>query len=87
VYSLSQVEIEATEPTVSTVIILVDLETLRQTQLSQPIASYLHPVRWTEDNTAVLFTIPDQNGTWKIDLATGELLRVAAASFIGILEL
>lgn len=86
VYALSQIEIEATEPTVRTVIMLVDLQTSTQRQLSDPLDTYLRPIRWTEDNTAVLFGMPDRNGTWKIDIVTGELVRVANATYIGILQ-
>jgi len=86
VYALSQVEISATEPDVRTVIMLVDLENLTQTQLSQPITSYLRAMRWTEDNTAVLFTIPGRNGTWKMLLETGELERISTANYIGVIE-
>lgn len=86
VYALSQVEINATEPTVRTVIMLVDLENLTQSQLSQPITSYLNPLRWTEDNSAVLFSIPERNGTWKMLLDTGELERIATVNYVGIIE-
>lgn len=85
IYALSQVEINSVEASVRTVIMLINLETYTQTQLSQPITSYLHMMRWTEDNTAVLVTISDRNGTWKLNLATGELSRIAESTYIGTL--
>jgi hypothetical protein len=86
VYALSQVDIRTTPITIKTVLMLVDLERMSQAQLSEPIRSYVYPIKWTEDNTAILFIIPDHNGTWKIDLNSGELLRVAEASYVGVLE-
>lgn len=86
VYALSQVEINSIEPLVRSVIMMVNLETMTQTQLSQPITNYLQPLFWTENNTAVLMSIPGRNGTWKIDLSTGELLRIAANTYIGLIE-
>lgn len=86
VYVLSQVEINSTEPNIRTVMMLVNLETLTQTQLSQPIPNYLQPLRWTEDNSAVLVSILGRNGTWKVDLLSGELLRIATNTYIGLIE-
>lgn len=86
VYVLSQVEINSTELNVRTVMMLVNLETLTQTQLSQPITNYLQPLGWTEDNTAVLVSILGRNGTWKIDLFSGELRRIATNTYIGLIE-
>lgn len=86
VYALSQVELASTENTVRTIIMLVNLETFTQEQLSQPINAYINPKRWTEDNTSILFTMSQSNGTWKIDLVNRELERIASASYIGVLE-
>jgi hypothetical protein len=86
VYALSQVEIGTTPLIVRTVLILINLQSMTQIQLSEPISSYIHPVKWTEDRSAILLTIPERNGTWKINLDTGELVRVAEATFIGVLE-
>ena len=85
VYALSQVEINANEPSVRTVMMLIDLQARTQRQLTEPITSYLEAIHWTEDNTAILVRIPDRDGTWKIDLTTGELLRIATATFIGMI--
>lgn len=87
VYAMSQVPNFSEAPDeVRTILISVNLDTMAQEQLSDPITRYLRPIRWTEDNTAILFTSPDRDGTWKINLDDGELTRVAEATFIGILN-
>lgn len=83
VYALSQVEIGSNESSIRTVMMLVDLQTRTQQQLTEPITSYLQPIAWTEDNTAILVRIPDRDGTWKIDLIAGNLRRIATATLIG----
>lgn len=87
VYALSQVQnFGAPNQSVETVFMRVDLLAMTQETLSDPITTYIHPVRWTEDNTAILFTSSQQNGTWKIELATRRLKKVAEATFIGTLS-
>lgn len=86
VYALSQIEnFGATNQSVRTVFALVDLLTLTQRALTEPILTYVTPVRWTEDNSAILFTSPQQSGTWKVAVADGALTLVADATFIGTL--
>jgi len=87
VYALSQVRGFGTaEQIVRTVFILVDLLTLEQEIINNPITTFVHPVAWTEDNTALLFTSNQQNGTWKINLEDGQLVKVANAIYIGRLR-
>jgi len=87
VYALSQVRgFGTTEQIVRTVFILVDLLTLEQEIINNPITTFVHPVAWTEDNTALLFTGNQQNGTWKINLEDGQLVKVANATYIGRLR-
>lgn len=87
VYALSQIEnFGAVNQSVRTVFVLVDLETMTQGALTQPITTYVHPIRWTEENTAVLFTSPQINGTWKISLEDGLLIKVADATYLGLLR-
>lgn len=87
VYALSQVRGFGTvEQIVRTVFILVDLLTLEQEIINNPITTFVHPVAWTEDNTALLFTSEQQNGTWKINLEDGQLVKVANATYIGRLR-
>jgi hypothetical protein len=87
VYALSRVEnFGAPDQTLETVFMHVDLNALTQETLTDPITTYIHPVRWTEDNTAILFTSPQQNGTWKIDLRDRTLKKVAEVAFLGTLN-
>ena len=87
VYALSQVRGFGTiEQIVRTVFIQVDLLTLEQAIINNPITTFVHPVAWTEDNTAILFTSEQQNGTWKINVEDGQLVKVANASYIGRLH-
>jgi len=87
VYALSQVRGFGTaEQIVRTVFIQVDLLTLEQEIINNPITTFVHAVAWTEDNTAILFTSDQQNGTWKINLADGQLVKVADAAYIGRLH-
>jgi hypothetical protein len=87
VYAMSQVpNFGSSSTAVRSILMSVNLDTLEQEQLSDPITRYLRPVRWTEDNTAVLFVSPDLAGTWKINLADGLLTQVAQATFIGVLN-
>ncbi len=86
VYALSQVEINSTESDVRTVMMLVNLDTLTQTQLSEATTSYLQALHWTEDNTAVLVSMAGRNGTWKLELATGEFFQIARNIYVGSIE-
>ncbi|MDQ7036122.1 MAG: hypothetical protein Q9P01_15190 [Anaerolineae bacterium] len=87
VYAMSQVpNFSVSPPEIRTVLMSVNLDTMTQEQVSDPITRYLRPIRWTEDNSAILFISPDRDGIWKINLADGELTRVAEATFIGVLH-
>jgi hypothetical protein len=87
VYALSRVENFGT-PTqsVRTVFVLVDILAGTQTPLTDPITTYVHPVHWTEQNTAIVFTSPQLNGTWKISLSDRELKRVAEETYLGMMR-
>ncbi len=74
------------EQTVRTVFVRVNLLTLEQLIVSRPIAAFVHPIKWTEDNTAILFTGEGRNGTWKLDLQSGQVAKVAAAAYLGHLH-
>lgn len=86
VYALARISSFGTpQQSIQTVFVMVDLNTMTQTTLTNPITTFVRPVEWTEDNTAVLFTSPNQNGTWKINLRDGRLERVAEAAYLGTL--
>jgi hypothetical protein len=63
---------------------LVDLEAMTQKPLTDPITTFVEPLMWTEDNSAIIFTSRQRDGTWKINLADGRLDRVADATYMGI---
>jgi hypothetical protein len=87
-YALGQVRNFGTpNQTLQTVFVLVDLLTMTQRPLVEPINTLIRPVAWTEDNTAVLFTSPMRNGTWKLNIADDTLQAVAEAAYIGVIGL
>ncbi len=87
VYALSQIENFGTpDQRISTIFMLVNLETMTQQPLTERITTFVHPLRWTEDHTAVIFTSPLRDGTWKVSLADGVLSNVAQATLIGTLR-
>lgn len=85
VYTLAQVDnLGMDDQFIQTVFVLVDLNTLEQIDLTRPLPQYLQPRGWTEDNTALLLTSPQENGTWKLPLAQdARLQQVAVATYIG----
>ncbi|NWF69785.1 MAG: hypothetical protein HXY40_11940 [Chloroflexi bacterium] len=86
VYALAQVEGFGTaQQSVQTVLALVDLQALTQTTLGDPITTFVHPVAWTEDNSAVIFTTPERDGTWKINLSDNVLTKLADVTYLGTL--
>jgi hypothetical protein len=84
VYALAQVRgFGSANESVRTVFALVNLEDMTQTALTEPITTYVQPVAWTEDNSAVIFTSPEQDGTWKVTLSDGTLDKVAEVTYVG----
>jgi hypothetical protein len=84
VYALAQVRgFGSANQSVRTVFVLVNLEDMTQTALTEPITTYVQPVAWTEDNSAVIFTSPEQDGTWKVSLSDGTLDKVAEVTYVG----
>ena len=87
VYALSQVsDFGGAEQEIRTVLVLVDLENGRQVVINNPMLSLLRPVKWTEDNSAILFTAEGMDGTWKISLVDGRSVKVADAVYLGTLS-
>jgi hypothetical protein len=86
VYALAQVrDFGGPNQAVRTVFVLVDLVSGTQSTLTNPITTFVEPLAWTEDNTAIIFASADPNldGTWKITLDDGRLLKVADATYLG----
>lgn len=83
-YALAQIRGFGTPgQTVQTVFVLADLEALTQTVLGSAVDFLLRPVAWTEDNSAVILTSPESDGTWKIDIGSASLEQVAGVSYLG----
>ena len=88
VYALAQVrDFGGPAQSVQTVFVRVDLREKTQTTLTSPITTFVQPVAWTEDDTAIVFISADPNldGTWKIHLDDGRLSKVADATFLGVM--
>jgi hypothetical protein len=87
VYALSQITRFGTpEQAIQTVFMLVDLTDMSQAELTDPITEFVRPAAWTEDDTAVIFTSPQRDGTWKISLNDQNLVKVAEATYLGVLD-
>jgi hypothetical protein len=85
VYALSAIQdFGRPNQSVATVFMLVDLETLTQQPLTDSITTFVEPLAWTEDNTAIIFTSRQRDGTWKINLSDRRLDRVADATYLGV---
>jgi hypothetical protein len=86
IYALSQISgFGSSQQDFRTIFALVDLVTMTQTSLTE-ITSFVRPVAWTEDNSAVIFTSPQQTGTWKINLQDTGLEKIAEATYLGMLQ-
>lgn len=84
VYALAQVQnFGRADQSVRTVFMLVDMQLKTQTALTEPITTFVEPHSWTEDNSALLLTSRQQDGTWKINLSDGKLARVANETYLG----
>jgi hypothetical protein len=84
VYAVAQIRDFGTpDQSVRTVFVLVDLSAMTQTPLTDPITTFVEPLAWTEDNSAIIFTSRQRDGTWKISLGDGQLDKVAEATYLG----
>jgi hypothetical protein len=87
VYAVSQIETfgGAAQPSTRTALMLVDLRAMTQSLLTE-VTSVAHPVEWTEDNSAIIFTSPQQAGTWKLDTIGGQPEKIAEQTYLGMLQ-
>lgn len=46
----------------------------------------LLPLAWTEDGEGVVLVNPRQDGTWKLNLQSGDIRQVSAATWVGTIE-
>ncbi len=86
IYALTRLDGTGDDLATRSAVVLVDLEMLTQSVLVDSITTFVRPVEWTEDNSAVIFTSPMQDGTWKINLRDRRLERMASATYIGVLR-
>jgi hypothetical protein len=88
VYALSQIkDFGKAGQSVRTVFMLVDLVSMTQTALTEPITTFVEPLAWTQDNSAIIFTSRQRDGTWKINLNDGRLDKAAEATYLGTVRL
>jgi hypothetical protein len=88
VYIISQIDAfgaTTSQASTRTALVLVDLRAKAQTILTE-LTSLAHPVEWTEDNTAIIFTSPQQAGTWKIRTSGGQPEKIAELTYLGMLH-
>ncbi|MCU0496380.1 MAG: hypothetical protein MUF87_03395 [Anaerolineae bacterium] len=86
VYALAQIRgFGTSDQSVRTVFVLVDLERMTQRSLAE-ITTFVRPVAWTEDDSAIIFTSPQRDGTWKINLQDGRLEQIAEPTYLGLLQ-
>jgi hypothetical protein len=86
VYAVAQIRnFGGPDQAVRTVFVLVDLERMTQIALTDPITTFVEPLAWTEDNTAILLTSRQRDGTWKISVTDRVLERIADATYLGML--
>jgi hypothetical protein len=84
VYAVAQIrDFGTANQSVRTVFMLVDLQVMTQAPLTDPITTFVEPLAWTEDNTAIIFTSRQRDGTWKINLSDSKLDKVANATYLG----
>ncbi len=87
VYALSQVGgFRTPGQEVLTVLVMVDFELGQQFVINNPVDALARPVRWTDDDSAILFTTDQLNGSWKISLVDGRAVQVAEGAWLGTLR-
>ncbi|MBN2470290.1 MAG: hypothetical protein JXN59_06145 [Anaerolineae bacterium] len=66
---------------------LMDAATGQQRQLvyNQLLVPLL-PLAWTEDGSGVILVHPRQDGTWKLNLQSGEIGQVSAGTWVGTIR-
>ncbi len=84
VYALSRVTgFAGGQQEINTVMVLADLESARQMVVNYPMTALAQPLRWTEDNSAVLFTQVGSGATWKMQISDGSTVKVADGVYLG----
>ena len=81
VYALSRIDEDS--GAIRSRLARIDLQAARQEIVSRPIPALARPLAFTEDNSALLFTIASEGGAWKLRLADGHIVKVADAVYLG----
>lgn len=88
IYALTRASgFRAAEQELRTVLVLADIVNARQRVLGGAVPALARPIMWTEDNSAVLFTLEGRPGAWKLQLDDGEAVKVTDATYLGSLNL
>ncbi len=77
----------APEQELRTVLVLADIVNARQRVVGSVLNDLARPIQWTEDNSAVIFTLAEQAGAWKLRLRDGQTTKIAEAAYLGLLNL
>lgn len=76
----------AAEQELRTVLVLADIVNARQRVVGSVVNALARPILWSEDNNTVLFTLAGGHGTWKLRLDDGQTIKVADATYLGMLN-
>lgn len=87
IYALTQASgIQSAEQELRTVLVLADIVNARQRVLGGALPALARPILWTEDKSAVLFILEGRAGTWKLPLDDGPAVKIAEATYLGMLN-
>lgn len=86
VYALSQISgLPGQDRTINTVMVLADLENATQMVVNYPMSALARPLRWTEDNSAILFAQEGINGAWKMQVGDGATVKLTESMYLGVI--
>ncbi len=85
IYALSRVNDESDEDgAMRTLLARIDLQAAQQDIISRPIPALARPIAFSEDRSALIFTIAaGEGGAWKLRLSDGRIVKVADAAYLG----
>lgn len=87
VYALTRASgLRDSDEKLRTVLVLADIVNARQRVIGSAVNALARPIRFTEDNSAILFALEGKAGTWKLRLDDGQAIKVAEATYLGRLN-
>lgn len=87
IYALTHASgFRAAEQELRTVLVLVDIVNARQRVVGSAMDALARPIMWSEDNSAVLYTLEGLAGTWKLQMDDGQTIKVADATYLGMIS-